>query len=78
MLHKTPLLILAAMLTFGASACKKAPPPAKPGELTAEQRAALRKKAADAYEKIVTKYPDSEYAPKAQERLNALRAQQPK
>jgi TolA-binding protein len=78
MLNKTSLLILTAVLMTGAAACKKAPPPPKPGELTTEQRAALRKKAIDTYEKIVTKYPDSEYAPKAQERLNALRAQQPK
>jgi outer membrane protein assembly factor BamD (BamD/ComL family) len=59
-------------------ACSKKAPPPKPGELTAEEREKLRQNAAKVYQQLVTEYPDSDYAAKARERLDAIAAQQRK
>ena len=71
MLKKFVLLLLAAAMSFGATACKK-----KPKDNTEEKKKAFqaeqRKKAIDNYQKLVQKYPDSEWAPKAQQRLQTL------
>jgi hypothetical protein len=73
MLNRLVLLLLAAVLAVGATACKKK-------QTTAEKRAEevkafrVRQKqmAAKAYQDIITKYPDSEFAAQAKERLQAL------
>lgn len=73
MLQKAALLLLAAALLTGATACKKKKTTA---EMQAEKVKAFRDKqkieAIKSYTALVTKYPDSEFAPKAQERLNVL------
>lgn len=70
---RTIALLLAAALSFGTTGCKKKKTSA---ELQAEKVDAFRQKqkveAIKSYTALVTKYPDSEFAPKAQERLNAL------
>ncbi len=66
-------LALAVGLVAGSVGCKSKKPVAlKPGELTEAQKADLKKKALDNYKKLVEKYPDSEHAAKAQERIKAL------
>ena len=66
------LLITAAMLT-GVVACK---PKLTRAQLNAQAAQAFRTKqkieAIKTYTALVTKYPDSEFAPKAQERLSGL------
>ena len=73
MFRKVLFLGLAALLLCGATACKKKP--------TAAQNALARQKAFQerqrglaikAYSEIVTKFPDSDYAKPAQERLSVL------
>lgn len=73
MLHKIlPLLTVAAVLA-GATACEKKQSAA---ELQAQKVQAFRTKqkieAIKAYTALVQKYPESEFAAKAQERLNVL------
>lgn len=67
------LLLAAAALVAGTTACEKKP---DPKQIQAEKVQAFRNKqkieAIKSYTALVTKYPDSEYAPKAQERLNVL------
>ncbi len=73
MRQNTVLVLLAAALVVGGTACKKK-------QTTAEKQAAavdaFRKKqkieAIKSYTALVEKYPDSEFAPKAQERLTVL------
>lgn len=73
MLQKSLLFLFAAVLLAGSAACTKKKTSA---ELQAEKVNAFRLRqkgeAIKAYTALVTKFPDSEYAPKAQERLNAL------
>ncbi|HEX8295069.1 MAG TPA: hypothetical protein VF593_02130 [Chthoniobacteraceae bacterium] len=78
MLKQSAFLLLAALLACTPLACKKKAGPTKPGELTPEERTKLRQNAAKVYQQIVTEYPDSEYAAKARERLDAIQAQQRK
>ena len=64
--------LLALMIALPLGACKKTE-----AENLAERRAQFmaqqRKKAIENYEQIVRKYPDSEFAARAQERLQALK-----
>ena len=73
MIRTIALVLLAAVLTAGTTGCKKKKTSA---EMQAEKVAAFRQKqkveAIKSYTALVTKYPDSEFAPKAQERLNVL------
>jgi len=73
MIRTIALVLLAAVLTAGATGCKKKKTAA---ELQEEKvnafRARQKNEAIKAYTALVTKYPDSEYAPKAKERLNVL------
>ena len=73
MLNRILLLLVAAALCTGGAACKKKKSQA---ELQAERVTAFREKqrntAIQKYQELVTKYPDSEFAPKAAERLQQL------
>ncbi len=73
MLKRFAALLLAAALCVGSAACKKSI-----AENYAEKRqqfqAQQRKRAIDNYQQILKKYPDTEFAAKAQERLRALNA----
>ena len=67
-----PFLVIATMLT-GVTACKPKPTAAQQQALKVKQfRERQRIEAIKAYKALVDKYPDSEYAPKAKERLNEL------
>ena len=67
------LLLLAFAFAFGSTACEHKKTAA---EIHAEKVTAFRKKqkiqAIKAYNDLVTKFPDSEYAGKAKERLKVL------
>lgn len=76
MLNKTLPLLLAVVMAFGAAACS--------GEKTAAQqqaekekawRAKQRTRAVDYYKELAEKFPDSQYASQAKERLNSLGVQ---
>jgi Outer membrane lipoprotein len=73
MLKRSAVLLVAAALCVCSAACKKSI-----AENVAEKRqqfqAQQRKRAIDNYQQILKKYPDSEFAAKAQERLRALNA----
>lgn len=73
MFRTIAFVVLAAALSFGSTGCTKKKTSA---ELQAEKVNAFRQKqkieAIKSYTALVTKYPDSEFAPKAQERLNVL------
>lgn len=73
MLKKFLLLLLASAVCFGGAACEHKKTTA---EFQAEKAKAFQIKqkiaAIKSYQDLVTKYPDSEFAPKAQERLTAL------
>ena len=73
MLKRLVLLLLAAALCAGGAACKGQSTQA---EIKAQKqrdfRARQKKLAIKAYQDLITKYPDSEYATKAQERLDQL------
>ena len=73
MLKRSVLLLLAAALCLGGAACKKKMTQA---ELQAEKRKEFRVKqkqvAIKAYKDLVDKYPESEFAPKAKEKLQQL------
>jgi len=66
-------LATAAVVLTGATACDKKPNPA---QVKAAREQAFRNKqkieAIKTYTALVTKYPESEFAPKAQDRLNVL------
>ena len=67
----TRFVLFALLLALALGACKKTE-----AENTAEKRAQFqavqRRKAIENYQQIVQKYPDSEFAAKAQERLREL------
>ena len=73
MLPRSALLLLAAALCLGGPACEKKKTQA---ELMAEKKKEFRVKqkqvAIKAYKDLVDKYPDSEFAPKAKEKLQQL------
>jgi hypothetical protein len=70
-----PILLLATLICLGSAACEHKKTQA---EVKAERVKAFRKKqmekAIKSYQEIATKYADSEYAPKAKERLQHLKA----
>lgn len=76
MLNKTLPILLAAAFAFGAAACSGKKTAA---EMQAEKEKAWREeqraKAIKYYSELTEKFPDSQYAPKAKERLNSLGAQ---
>lgn len=69
-MKKIVLLLCAVLIGFSGAACskKKPAPKGKPTVDPAKQRA----RALAAYQKLVTKYPESTWAPQAQERVKAL------
>jgi uncharacterized protein HemX len=73
MLKRTILALLAAALCLGASACKGE---ATQAELKAEKqrkfRARQKELAIKCYKDLVTKYPDSEFAAQAEQKLQQL------
>jgi hypothetical protein len=73
MLKRFAALLLAVAVCVLPAACKKSI-----AENVAEKRqqfqAQQRKRAIDNYQQIVKKYPETEFAAKAQERLRALNA----
>jgi hypothetical protein len=73
MLKRIALLILAAAFCLGSSACKEETTQAeKQAEKVKQFRAAQKLKAIKAYKDLTTKYPDSEFAPKAREKLQQI------
>ncbi|MDQ3623018.1 MAG: hypothetical protein M3463_11085 [Verrucomicrobiota bacterium] len=78
MLKTILLFVIAAALSIGTTACKQKKAKPAPGQMTEEERTKLRQNAIKAYEDIVAKYPDSQYAAMAQERLKVLRPEQKK
>lgn len=72
--RSVPLVLLCAFVCFGNAACGQKKTQA---EAQADKVRAFRKqqmdKAAKSYQEIVTKYADSEFAPKAKERLQKLK-----
>jgi outer membrane protein assembly factor BamD (BamD/ComL family) len=73
MLNKLALLLLAAAVCLGGTACEHKKTQA---ELQVEKAKAFRDRqkiaAIKSYNDLITKYPDSEFAAKAKERLAAL------
>ena len=73
MLKRSVLLLLAAALCLGGAACDKKQTQAElKAQRVREFRAKQKQMALKAYQAIVEKYPDSEFAPKAQARLDQL------
>ena len=68
------LLLLAAIVCFGGSACEQKKTQA---EVQAEKVKTFRKqqmdKAIASYKELIAKYPDSEFVPEAKARLQKLR-----
>lgn len=78
MFKKTLLLLLAAALCFGATACKDKPTEAQMNaELEKKWRAQQHQKAVKYYTELTEKFPDSPRAAEAKERLQALGAPEP-
>lgn len=73
MRKRTVLLLLCGLLCLGGTACKSKKTQA---ELTAEKvkqfRVRQKQMAAKAYKDLAEKYPDSEFAAEARQRLEAL------
>ena len=73
MLPRPALLLLAAALCLGGAACKETKTQA---ELIAEKKTAFKAKqkqvAIKAYKDLAEKYPESEFAPKAKDKLQQL------
>ena len=71
MLPRFVLTLLSSAFLFGASACKKQTvDPA--AAAAAKAKAQQKEQALKSYRELVKKYPDSEYAEKAKERIRAL------
>ena len=67
-----PFLVAVALLS-GATACKPKPTAAQlQAKRVKDFREKQRIEAIKAYKTLVDKYPDSEYAPKAKERMGTL------
>jgi len=62
---------IAALFAMGLSSCKKKPADLK-AAAEAKWRAEQKQKAIKNYQEIVKKYPDSQFAAQAQERLRSL------
>ena len=73
MLPRPALLLLAAILCIGGAGCKEKQTQA---ELQAQKKVEFRAKqkqvAIKAYKDLVDKYPESEFVPKAKEKLQRL------
>lgn len=71
MVQRIVLFIVAGAVALGGASCKKSQK-----DVTAEKQAKFRAdqkaKAIARYQELVKKYPDSEYAEKAKERIRAL------
>ncbi len=70
MMHTFLILLLTGAIACSGAACsgKKK----KKAGSTEKKKAAARVDAVKQYQTLVAKYPESEFAPKAKERLNAL------
>ena len=75
MLKRFAALLLATAVCLPGTACKKSVAQ-NLVEKRQEFQAQQRRKAIENYQQILKKYPDSEFAAKAQERLRALNAQE--
>jgi hypothetical protein len=71
MVNRISSLLFAAAIAAGAVSCKKSSGPSA-ADREAKFRAEQKAKALKAYQDLVKKYPDSEYADKAKERIRAL------
>ncbi len=73
MLKRTVLLLLCTLLGLGGTACKSEKTQAeRQAEIVKEFRARQKQMAAKAYKDLTEKYPDSEFAAEAKQRLEAL------
>lgn len=73
MLKKPFVLLLALVLSLGVAACKSEKSNVEQQEAQEKQwREQQRQKAARYYNELVEKYPDSPFAEKARERLQAM------
>lgn len=71
MVQRFALVFLAGVISIGSVSCKKSQKDVaeqKQAKFKAEQKA----RALKSYQDLVKKYPDSEYAEKAKERIRAL------
>lgn len=66
------LAIIIAALGSTPGCGKKGPPPTTDRYADPAFKAAQREKAVKAYEELLEKYPDSEFAPRAKQRLEVL------
>lgn len=71
MVQRIASLTLAGLVAFGAASCKKSQKDIA-AEKQAKFRAEQKARAVKAYQELVKKYPDSEYAEKAKERIRSL------
>ena len=73
MLKKVPLLLLAAAICFGTPGCEKKKTAAEANAEQVKAEKAKRKiQAAKYYNELIEKYPDSQYAEQARQRLQAI------
>ncbi|MEQ1859364.1 MAG: outer membrane protein assembly factor BamD [Chthoniobacteraceae bacterium] len=71
MVQRLALLLAAGFIALGAVSCKKSPKDAI-AEKQAKFRADQKARALKQYQDLVKKYPESEFAEKAKERIRAL------
>ena len=71
MVQRIALFLLAGLVSAGAVSCKKSQKDVA-AEREAKFRAEQKARALRQYQDLVKKYPDSEYAEKAKERIRAL------
>jgi TolA-binding protein len=71
MVQRIALIIVAGLFAVGATSCKKSQKDLA-AEKEAKFRAEQKARALKSYQELVKKYPDSEYAEKAKERIRAL------
>lgn len=76
MLQRFAVAVVLATVCSLSAACKKSEAQSMV-ERKQQFQAQQRKKAVENYQQILKKYPDSEFAAKAQERLRAMNAQAP-
>jgi hypothetical protein len=78
MLKRLVLLLLAAALATGGAACKHKQTQAEiQAQKVKDFRVRQKKLAIKAYQDLTTKYPDSEFAPQAKERLQQIQPPAP-
>lgn len=71
MVQRIVLFIVAGLIALGAASCKKSQKDVA-AEKQAKFRSEQKAKAIARYQELVKKYPESEYAEKAKERIRAL------